>query len=122
MKKAYKESQAQLQPPPPTDRITPSTIVQPADSAKGVSSPPASHVAEMEAEPVMSRSFAEKMDDGIPPPSSMPLGMPEKMDDGGRTLPRVSEKMNDEHGSAASEIDGTPVDTLPRYSEVGSAR
>lgn len=105
MKKIYQ--QAQQQPAPSTDLATPSTIARSSssESEKGKSnSSPGSSVAEMDGEPVVSSPVVEKMDDGR------------------RTSHRISEKMNDEHNSTPSEIDGTPIDTLPRYSELESPR
>lgn len=107
MKKAYQKSQQQ--PAPSTDLATPSTIARTSssESEKGrsnSSNSPGSSVAEMDGEPVVSSSIAEKMDDGRKMPAHIP------------------EKMNDEHNSMPSEIDGTPIDTLPRYSELESPR
>lgn len=105
MKKAY--AQASQQPRPPSEFIAPSTI--PQTTEKAVSPPVIPGVAEMDATSPAAKlpAVPEKMDDTTPP-LSKPPNLPEKMDD-----------TND---STPSEIDSTPIDTLPRYSELGSPR
>lgn len=149
MAKAYKQAQEQ-QSLPPTEFVTPSSVAQSqtgsvapsstatektafrTSSASSSSSSKGTLVAEMPGDTPGSilPGISEKMDDGAGREDGMPRVV-EKMDDGagrGNGFSRVAEKMNDGvdgNGtviSSPSEMEGSPVDTLPRYSELGTTR
>lgn len=128
MKKAYVQAQAQQKPLPPVEFATPSHVARSSGSEKGVSTNTSNvpFIAEMDGSSTIppSSALSEKMDDTTPPLARSPPKIPEKLDDREAGIPSLSEKMDDENeeGSNPSEIDSTPVGSLPRYSELGSPR